>query len=360
MAKVNKWPERTMAVLRGKIETNAVPISDWKAQSEPQGGYAEKVMPEPVWLDLRNLKLEGNEEYLTDEFKAAAAGRKSRYTVTGSQAGTVCGVNPYMSVRELYDRKLGITPDVPAPMNEDALERGKFSEDFVVERAEMLLNELYGAANVKVFTDKRMFMSRDPDRDFMVVNPDAFAAVRYHGGWHLWHIEAKTNASFDAGAHELWREGKPPMHYILQTRHEMAVLGCEACLLVCCWGLARDELGYRIILRDEVTEMDGDMSEEELVEAERQFVGMLENGIIPDDSLNPMTAESYYGRLWDSARRDVELPDEVLPIIEAYMDLKEEKIELDRRQAELEKRMAAQLVKLYPYMEDADRGHMVV
>ena len=128
--------------------------------------------------------------------------------VGGSDAGAVCGLNPYVSVMDVYLDK--INPDVVEEKDNEAMKQGRDLEDYVARR----FTEETG---LKVRKSNAMYMSRE--HPFMLADVDRLLVGQNAG------LECKTASPYSA---DKWKDGKVPAHYLAQCYHYMAVLGADA------------------------------------------------------------------------------------------------------------------------------------
>lgn len=134
---------------------------------------------------------------------------RKRY-ITGTDAGTIMGVNPWKTPLMLYHEKLG---DIPAPEvgDSDAVHFGKVLENVVAQ-------EFTRQTGIKVARRGIMASLYDPNRaasiDRICLNTDFPAG-----------LECKTTSAFKA---EDWADGKIPPHYYYQCLHYMSVMYGDA------------------------------------------------------------------------------------------------------------------------------------
>ena len=132
--------------------------------------------------------------------------------IGGSDAGAVCGLNPYVSPLEVYFSKTCEGVDEGAPDNE-AMREGRDLEDYVARR----FMEAFG---LKVRRANVIYASRE--HPFMMANVDRLVTGRENG---ITGLECKTASPYSA---EKWKDGKIPAHYIMQCYHYMAVLDARS------------------------------------------------------------------------------------------------------------------------------------
>ena len=143
--------------------------------------------------------------------------------IGSSDAATACGLNPYMSMLELWliktgrqtqsieDESSGIAP----------LYWGKQLEPLVAEYYSMHTNN-------KVRRVNAVLQHPDPDKAFMLANLD-YAVV---GSDEVQILECKTAGEYGA---KLWKDGVP-LYVLCQVQHQLAVTGKQAahvCVLLC-------------------------------------------------------------------------------------------------------------------------------
>lgn len=148
--------------------------------------------------------------------------------IGGSDAGAICGLNPWKSAVEVYLDKLGELPPVE---DNERMRIGRDLEAYVAKRFEE-------ATGKKV--RRHNFMEIHPDHDFMLANVDR----KIVGENAL--LECKTTGSYSA---KDWADGKVPAHYELQCHHYMAVTGAERVYIAVLIG--NQEFKWETIERDE-------------------------------------------------------------------------------------------------------------
>lgn len=149
--------------------------------------------------------------------------------IGGSDAGAICGLNPYSTAMSVYADK--ISPEISDEDNE-AMRQGRDLENYVARR-------FMEATGLKVRRSYAMYQSEE--YPFMIADVDRLVIGQNAG------LECKTASAYSA---DKWKDDQVPAHYIIQCLHYMAVTGAEA------WYLAVVILGrefkYVRIDRDEV------------------------------------------------------------------------------------------------------------
>lgn len=148
--------------------------------------------------------------------------------IGGSDAGAVCGLNPYRTAIQVYYDK---TTDEIQQTDNEAMRQGRDLEDYVARRFMEATGKKVRRANAMYYHEKHPFMLADVDR--MIVGENA-------------GLECKTASPY---MEDRWKDGNVPMHYLIQCHHYMAVCGADA------WYIAALILGrgfvYYRIDRDE-------------------------------------------------------------------------------------------------------------
>ena len=161
--------------------------------------------------------------------------------VGGSDAGAVCGLNPYRTALEVYLDKTTGSLDLS---DNEAMRQGREFEDYVAKRFMEATGKKARRANFMYYDEKNPFMLADVDR--MVVGENA-------------GLECKTASPYLA---ERWKDGKIPMHYQIQCHHYMSVCNADAWYIaVLIYG---KEFQYQKIERDEKIQSD-------LIQIEKDF-----------------------------------------------------------------------------------------
>lgn len=168
--------------------------------------------------------------------------RLRRLGLGGSDAGAVCGVNPYSSPMSVYHDK---TSDAVDECEEnEAIRQGHDLEDYVAQR-------FMEATGLKVRRSNCMY--RSVENPFMIADVDRLVIGEDAG------LECKTASAYSV---DKWKDGEIPLHYIMQCYHYMAVTGKKT------WYIAAVILGREFLYRK--LEWD-DALITHLTEAERYF-----------------------------------------------------------------------------------------
>ena len=245
-----------------------------------------------------------------------------RKGIGGSDAAAVLGISPFLTGRDLYYDKLGISA---------AADDENWIAKEIGNRLEHLVAKIFSErTGLKVF--QRKFMFQHPqhpwmlaDLDYLVEMPDGSTAI----------LECKTSTSNAAG--HWWYAGKEvvPAYYESQGRHYMAVMDLNQ-VFFCC--LLTDT--HEVIIR----RIDRDLAyEEELAALEESF--WTEHVLAkspPEYTENGDLVLKSVQRLLGPAATDAP-PVVITPPqfgkVKQFLQLQEQKSEYDVKSKELEKEM---------------------
>ena len=133
-----------------------------------------------------------------------------RQGIGGSDAGAVCGLNPYISPIDVYADKSGVVEN--DDFDNEAMREGRDFEEYVARR-------FTEATGFKVRRSNRMYASRE--YPFMLADIDRLVVGKENG---IVGLECKTASPYSAAK---WEDGMVPAHYLAQCYHYMAVLGAN-------------------------------------------------------------------------------------------------------------------------------------
>lgn len=142
--------------------------------------------------------------------------------IGGSDAGAVCGLNPYSSPMKVYYDKIS---DETSDYDNEAMRQGRDLEDYVARRFTEETGLKVRRANAIYYDEEHPYMLADADR--LIVGQRA-------------GLECKTVNPYGA---DKWKDGAIPMHYQLQCYHYMSVFQAD------CWYLAALIFGKELIIR---------------------------------------------------------------------------------------------------------------
>ena len=133
--------------------------------------------------------------------------------IGGSDAGAVCGVNPYRSAFAVYMDKTSQEVDME---DSERLRQGRDLEDYCAQR-------FMEASGLRV--RRSNFMYRHHQWDFMLADLDRVVVGENAG------LECKTASAWSA---DKWKSLETvPETYLLQCQHYMAVMGFDRMYLAC-------------------------------------------------------------------------------------------------------------------------------
>lgn len=127
-----------------------------------------------------------------------------RKGIGGSDAGAICGLNPYASPMSVFQDKVGKAQEKE---DNEAMRQGRDLEEYVAKR-------FCEETGLRVRRSHAMYVNREypfmlADIDRLVVGEDA-------------GLECKTASAYQA---DKWKDGSIPAHYAVQCYHYMAVTG---------------------------------------------------------------------------------------------------------------------------------------
>ena len=228
--------------------------------------------------------------------------------IGGSDAGAVCGLNPYRTAIQVYYDK---TSDSIEDVDNEAMRQGRELEEYVARRFSEASGKKVRRANAMFYDEKNPFMLADVDR--MIVGENA-------------GLECKTASPY---SEEKWRDDKIPLSYQLQCYHYMSVCNADAWYIaVLIYG--RDFKYYKIERDDEVIE--------NLIRIEKEFWNeYVLKQVIPDPDGSKTADVAIAERFKESKSITIPLTgfDERLERRQELLSLLE-KIETEKRQIDQE------------------------
>ena len=232
--------------------------------------------------------------------------------IGGSDAGAVCGLNPYRTAIQVYYDK---TSDSTEDIDNEAMRQGRELEEYVAKRFCEASGKRVRRANAMFYDEKNPFMLADVDR--MIVGENA-------------GLECKTASPY---SEEKWRDDKIPLSYQLQCYHYMSVCNADAWYIaVLIYG--RDFKYYRIERDNEVIE--------NLIRIEKEFWNeYVLKQVLPDPD-GSRTADAAIAERFKESK-SITLP---LTGFEERLERRQEILSLLEK-IETEKRQIDQELKLY-------------
>lgn len=189
--------------------------------------------------------------------------------ITGTDAGAICGLNPYSSAFQIYRDK--ITDEIEEFDNE-SMRQGRDLEEYVARRFSEETGLKVRRANAIFQNEENPFMLADFDR--LIVGQKA-------------GLECKTVSPYSS---DKWNDGNIPLHYQMQVQHYLAVSGFD------CWYIAAVIFGREFLIRK--IERDEELINY-LIDIERGFwYNNVLAGIMPEpdgsDNCSEMIAKMYF------------------------------------------------------------------
>jgi putative phage-type endonuclease len=238
--------------------------------------------------------------------------------IGGSDAGAICGLNPYSTPMSVYRDKTSVHI---SDEDNEAMRQGRDLEDYVARR----FMELTG---LKVRRSNMMYRSRE--HPFMIADVDRLIVGEDAG------LECKTASAYNA---DKWKNGEVPAHYLVQCHHYMAVTGKNK------WYIAVVILGqgfqYAEIKRDQAVIND-------LISIEEAFWNVnVKAGVMPDPDGSKICDE-IIARYYPSAKKG-----QAVPLIGFDKKLeRRQEIDVLIKKLEIESNQIDQEIKIY--MEEAE------
>ena len=190
--------------------------------------------------------------------------------IGSSDAATACGLNPYMSMLELWMIKTGrMQQNI-----ED--ESAGYAPLYWGKQLEPLVAEYYSMhTNNKVRRVNAVLQHPDEDKHFMLANLD-YAVV---GSEEVQILECKTVGEYGS---KLWRDGVP-LYVLCQVQHQLAVTGKQAahiCALIC----GHETRIFKVTRSETVIKY--------IIDAERYFWECVEKDVPPDVDASESAAKA--------------------------------------------------------------------
>lgn len=132
--------------------------------------------------------------------------RYRKQGIGGSDAGAICGFNPYRTAMQVFYDK---TSDEIEDIDNEAMRQGRELEDYVAQRFVEETGKKVRRANAMFYDERNPFMFADVDR--MIVGENA-------------GLECKTVSPYMA---EHWKDDKVPLSYQMQCYHYMSVCNAD-------------------------------------------------------------------------------------------------------------------------------------
>ncbi|MFW1957615.1 YqaJ viral recombinase family protein [Acinetobacter guillouiae] len=190
--------------------------------------------------------------------------------IGSSDCAAACGLNPYMSMLELWMIKTG---RIKQSIEDESAGHAPL---YWGKQLEPLVAQYYSMhTNYKVRRVNAVLQHRDPDKYFMLANLD-YSVV---GDADVQILECKTAGEYGA---KLWRDGVP-LYVLCQVQHQLAVTGKKAahiCVLIC----GHETRIFKVTRSESVIQ--------HIVNAERHFWECVETDTPPDADASESAAKA--------------------------------------------------------------------
>ena len=133
--------------------------------------------------------------------------RQRKKGIGGSDAGAVCGLNPYTSPIQVY---LDKTTEEIKDIDNESMRQGRDLEEYVAQRFMEESGKKVRRSNMIYKNQKYPFMFANVDR--LIVGENA-------------GLECKTASAYSA---DKWKDDAIPPHYLIQCYHYMTVTNADA------------------------------------------------------------------------------------------------------------------------------------
>ncbi len=243
--------------------------------------------------------------------------RMRKQGITGTDAASIVGLNPFKSAMEVWQDKL--SDDITEYDNE-AMRQGRDLEDYVARRFEEETGLKVRKANAIFQNEEHPVLLADFDRVIVGVNSG---------------LECKTVSPYSA---DKWKDSEIPPHYYMQVQHYLAVSGFDS------WYIAALILGKEFIVRK--VERDQELIDSLILVEERFWNENVLKGVMPEPD-GSKACSDYIASRYSVADREKEIE---LPGVGSSLKRRDEIDELICK-LEKEKNQIEQDIKLR--MEDA-------
>lgn len=148
--------------------------------------------------------------------------RYRKQGITGTDAGAITGMNPYVSAVQVYQDKIS---EEIEDFDNESMRQGRDLEEYVAQRFTEETGLKVRRANAIYQNEEHPVMLADFDR--LIVGQKA-------------GLECKTVSPYSS---DKWKDGAIPLHYQMQVQHYLAVSGFD------CWYIVALILGKELIIR---------------------------------------------------------------------------------------------------------------
>ena len=243
-----------------------------------------------------------------------------RKGVGGSDAGSICGLNPYSTAIAVFQDKV---QQLPEKEDNESMRQGRDLEEYVARRFMEETGKKVRRANAIFYKE---------EQPFMLANVDCLIVGENAG------LECKTASAYSA---DKWKDGHIPESYEIQCHHYMAVTGADAWYIACVI-LGKEFIWHKIERDEGIIRM--------LISIESDFWNnnVLANKMpAPDGS---KAAEELLSKYYKGSD-----PDKMIPLVGFDEKLKR-RVEIIALQEKLEKEKKQIEQEVKVYMEDAEKA----
>lgn len=289
-------------------------------------------------------------------------------TIGGSEVGSVFDLNPWVTSKELYDRKSGIKPQIYKEFNSENKEIGHLFEEFVqklfilwfkknhrIKLKECSTIEEFNACQNGIYNDKHFYQCGEKDDKGNLIYPFAVAnidgLIKING--RIGIMEYKTTAPHgEVGRNAIsnWKNGKPPIYYEYQCRHYMKVLNLDFFFIVCAWEFSLS--GMNAIYGERDYQLEDYIFSGEL-EFYNSVISQLE---WKTDNCKTAALATYYTLKYGEPnikRPPVKLDPAYFPLLERMLERTEKRKMLTQQLEEMDDKDHELINLLAPVIEDA-------
>lgn len=245
-----------------------------------------------------------------------------RMGIGGSDVSVIAGVNPYRSIYELWEDKMGLRN--PEEIENEYIHFGNVLEPVVKA-------EFTRRTGLKI-RNKRVILQSD-QYPFMLADLDG--TINENGEMVI--FEAKTATEYKK---DVWQKGVPE-EYMYQIQHYMAVTEAKKTYIAALVG--GNSFIYHEVYRDE------NMIQEIIKMEERFWKENVLKGIEPEADGSKATTDFLNQKYKKSSGKEIELPKETMELIASYDAFSEQ---IKRLQKQKDK-VANQIRN---YMKDCEQG----
>jgi len=200
--------------------------------------------------------------------------RYRKMGISGTDAGSICGLNPYKSSLQVFIDK---TTDTIEEIDNEAMKQGRDLEEYVAQRFCEATGKKVRRANAIFSSDENPWMLANFDR--LIVGEKA-------------GLECKTVSAY---GEDKWKDGAIPMHYLLQCQHYLAVSGFDA------WYIAALVFGREFIVHK--IERDEELISN-LIHIEKHFwESHVLSGVMPNPDGSKAT-DKFLSQYFEKAKKD--------------------------------------------------------